>query len=87
VKDRQKFLIALNTLSDLHRQPLTELAIEAYWVALAEYTDDEVAAAITSSLSTFEFMPTPAGLAKLIPRRKTRMELAQDAEAASWRDR
>jgi hypothetical protein len=87
MKDRQKFAEALNTLADIHGRPLTKLAIEAYWIAFADNTDEEVLAAMRKANATAEFMPPPARILKLIPRRKTRLELAQEAEVATWRNR
>jgi hypothetical protein len=75
---RETFLAAMAVLFAAFDKPLTDLATEAYWLALQSLTPDEIQGATARALARCKFCPVPSELLTLAGKN-------QDAEVAeAW---
>ncbi len=69
--NKAKFLVSMKMLCDYFRQPLSETALEGYWIALSDIDDDAVNVAVTQALRESKFFPSGSELrtyAGVLPR-------------------
>lgn len=59
---RENFLTAMNILGEFFRQPLTEGALEGYWIAVGNVSDAQMNTAVTRALRESKFLPSGAEL-------------------------
>lgn len=62
MKNREAFATALAVLGNTYDRKLTGPAIEGYWIALSDLSEDEFARATKKALSASKFMPSPSEL-------------------------
>jgi hypothetical protein len=60
--NKAKFLVSMKMLSDYFRQPLSETAVEGYWIALGDVSDEQMNTAVTRALRESRFLPTGSEL-------------------------
>lgn len=57
---RQAFATSMAVLFAAFDKPLSDLAVEAYWLVLSDFSEEQLRYALKRSLETAAFMPPPA---------------------------
>jgi hypothetical protein len=59
---KQRFVAAMAVLSETFNRPLSDGAVEGYWLVLNDLSSEDLGRAIKRALSEAKFMPTPGEL-------------------------
>jgi hypothetical protein len=63
--DRRVFSVVMGRLAALYRVELSPGALDGYWVALEDLSDEQLARAAMAAMKSCTFMPVPSELLKI----------------------
>ena len=70
MKDKKKFGNYMAMMGEVYGKDVTGILVEAYWVALNEFSDTDCEESFKTALATCKFFPRPAELIALMPQKK-----------------